>query len=443
MFNLYLIDMDVLIFDQFVWVEEYDALTQGQYTLSDLWEPYGGHRLPLYKLMFFLNCWLFGFSPQLESMMAIIPFTMAGVYMSHRFSEPLEYGKIVKFLVFLTFALIFFNAQTLRQTYYSVILTQLLDYAGFLIVVSLAFSLVFPENKESRLRKWLLFVLSVIVFILLLGRGYGVAASAAIIALCGFALLKSPKNKNAWIIGTILTGAIFIYMYGLAGSDSVSKGFNLQRLLKFMAIKLGNSNIGMFVYTTRTSASEFYSIVVGVFLFLVSALIIIRHLWSGLKTRADWLAMFMVLMSLSSLVLISAFRYNSGAFYSSPFFPRHNLEISLGLVGILYFLLKFINSWASKKMVGPIVGTFCVLTCTVLSFHHIEQIKKENTRTWYDKIENNQIKYYQTENPIETFKFRSVTCWAPAEDCIKAFALIEKHGLSEKRLREKTPEQKK
>jgi len=415
--NLYLMDVDVLIFDQLVWVTEYDEFVQGTLSPLQLWEPYGGHRLPGYKLLFYLNCWLFGFSPQLESLTAIIPFILAGTFLSHRFTETLNFGKFTKLLLFLTFTFLFFNPQTFRETYYSLIITQLFDYVGFLIVASLAFQMIHLDKNKSRLANWPFFILSVLVFILFFGRGYGVGAAASIIALCLIELVRKPKSKTLWLVSAVFALTIIVYFIGLEKAGPISSDLKPTKFIRYLILKFGNANIGMFVMTKLEDASVFYSFLVGVFLLLLTFGVFLGYLRIKQKSWADWMAMFLIFISLNALILISAMRSDDGMFFASPFFPRHNLEISLGFVGLFYFVLKFLNRPEVRAKASYFIVPASLIICGVLTHHHYKQVQFESDRRWFQAIENGQIRYFSKENPVDSFNFNSITCLAKPPQC--------------------------
>jgi len=195
-----------------------------------------------------------------------------------------------------------------------------------------------------------------------------------------------------------------------------------------MVIKYGDAHMGMF---SLNSFSKYPVVpaVLGAFLLLLTGVIILRYLLLERPSRADWLAMFMILMSLFSLLLVSVLRYDQ-----SPFFPRHNLEVALGFVGVLYFVLKEIKERLglnSGQKAAAIIGAALCLTLTV---HHVMNVNDgKYVRNYYDRIKTFQQNAYVSETPLEKSDYREMLCPMSAKKCHRAFGVFKEYGMFEDR----------
>lgn len=427
---IFVVDVDVLRSDQFPWVLEFESFMNGELGMASLWEAKGGHRLPGYKLLFFLNAWVLGFSPQIESVLAIIPFSIVGVWISVKFSKSFNAGHWIQRLILAAFLFLWFNGQAFLLSYYSLVGTQLFDYAGFVILAAMSFNLAQRESLPTPKRSWLLYCLCVFVVILMFGRGYGVAASAAIIVLCVIGLLKNRGNRNFIGIIAILTLAIAIYMAGISrGGSAVSGGFNLVEFSYYVPVKLGNAYLGM---ANLWNASEIapLALAIGIIVLALKSAILIGVIRQKTLGLYDWLALFFILMGIFSLLLVAVARYNV-----SPFYPRHNLEISIASIGLLFFVLKFLSELKSLKAAKFLTIGITGSIVLFLALHHFQGVKYLSAVTkYYEYIETLQADAYRAERALTKKEYQEMKCKMRPDECHQVFEIMRKRGISKRRL---------
>jgi len=417
------IDVGVLLSDQIPWIYEYNNLLDRNLSWSDLWEAKGGHRLPGYKVLFYLNTLFFGFSPFLENMTAVIPFSIAATFVSIKFAEEVDFSFGLKVLIFAAFWLLFLNAQVFRLSNYSLISTQLFDYVGFLIVLLMTFRICF-DSEEVNLKNWVAYLAIVIFFILIFGRGYGVGASASIFCISFVGLLHF-KDKKFLAIMLIVFLMIPIYLVGISSDGSAAtQKLDILALLKYMCLKLGNAYVGM--VNTPISENRHLAMAVGAIVFTLKGIIGIRALQGKYLSKMDLLALFFILMSLFSLLLVSVLRYDQ-----SPFYPRHNLEVSLGSIGVLYFLLRLVSDITKTKIVKIGVTVSISLLLVSLVANHFSNLRNSvYVKKYYENIEKLQTEAYNATDPLSQKTYNDMQCMMNTTNCFEVFEIMKDHGIS-------------
>lgn len=424
------IDVGIILSDQFPWLIEYDKVRNGNLSWSDLWVAKGGHRLPGYKILFYLNAWLFDFSPFIEILSAIIPFSLLATYLSFKLSERLPVEGYIKILVILTFLFLFLNAQVFRLSNYSLIATQLFDYTGFVIVVFMSYRLAIKPGSGS-LMEWVAYVSMVIIVILGFGRGYGVAASASIFCMSLMWALHL-KNVKFLYISVIVFLTIPVYLIGITSDGAgASHKFDFLAFNKYIVLKLGNAYTGM-IYS---DGSEIWQVTfpTGIAILLLKLFIIFKCITNTKVDKVGFIALFFILMSLFSLVLVSISRYDQ-----SPYYPRHNLEVSLGAIGVLYFVLNFVFdrliSIKSKTGAAIVVS---ILLVSLIANHLNNLGSSVFVKNYYRNLEKSQSKAYSADSPLAKKEYHDLQCRMSSQQCFEVFQLMKLYGISRERLETK------
>ncbi len=429
---IFYVDPEVLRGDQYHLILPYEKFINGKYALQDLWDPKGGHRFPGYKLLFFLNVYWFGFSPKVEIMVAFFAFTVASIFMVSTFTKSFI-GKW-KILAAIVFALVLFNAQTMQLSTYSLISMRLLNFAGFLALSIYTFHSL-SEKKTPRLfLNLFLYTLLASITILLFGRGWGMAAVTSIIAMILMHGIVQVLNgggiqlrKHLCFI-IILIAMVIIYLPGSEDTGVEAKGLDVIALGKYYIMKLGNANLAMFdVNLARSDGLN--SLVGGIYLLSAAGF----SVYALTRRKLDiqlWTALFLVYFSLAAVLLVSISRYTSGSYY----FHRHNFELSLGAVGLIYLFFTSILGKTKSKRVG-FRSIIAILLGGIICFglmHNMHKSldKRRLSQKFQVGLENNLFTNRNTESPTRK-DFYKMECRMSAERCSKILKLMDKHNISQ------------
>ena len=418
---IFYIDVGVPHSDQYPMVIKYINIMEGNESWLSLWERKGGHRLFGYHLMFFLNLHWLGFSPKLEILIALALYFGVVIYLVNLFAR--EHSGLFK-IIFIFFAVLLMTcAQTIRLSSYSLIATRLMDFAGFIFLTSLIYNLVFLENKRTiPINSLIKIGLAFFVFILLFGRGWGMAACASIIACLVFLLVTERHSLSKIQANRVFTGigltlvAMGIYFYGFGSAAATGTSSNLGQIPNFYLSKLGTALTGMFDQDQTKNPVLYYSLS---FLYLIATTTIcLNFMIKGRMKKADFMALFLIFFSLAACALISLKRNDV-----SPFFYRHNFEVSIGILGILYFSTK----WIAKRqnIVKFVSAGLMTLGAIAICMGTYELYSKSG----FQKNYHAKMRVSFENNPGNTVsakaKYREIRCFLSAQKCNEAIRTIK------------------
>ncbi len=394
------IDQRTLWGDQYGFLERYMAISKGDQSWTGVWNAKSGHRLPVYLLLFMANVKFFGFEPLLETIPAITTFTICVIYLVSLLAKSLSLNKFFLILFAVTATLWFMNGQSLTLSVYSTVAMRLFNFTLFVALAATTYNFLSGEGGIAlKSRKFWAFIALTFVAIILFGRGYGMGAGAGVFAVT-FVYLVSHRfaerpAKKAGIVFVVLTLTIGVYLTGITGkaSHAISSGFDLTAFVDFYLKRLGSavlasvdanyliSNIDHAIggnpetYNLPEPMRDRLSIwtrVIAILYLLTAAIISIWAMRRRVIPKAHWLALFLIYFSLFGAFTVAIARFNQ-----SPYTIRHTFELSVGMVGILYFLFfaaaHFKQKWSYTGI--SILGGCVVMFSgwTLLQAHNYQQ----------------------------------------------------------------------
>jgi len=135
--------------------------------------------------------------------------------------------------------------------------------------------------------------------------------------------------------------SLAIYFNGLKGSPK-SAETDLLAMGWFYLVKLGSANLSVFSSTLGRNIE--LSVAFSTIYLSVTCLICLFFLTKKKIEKTEFIAVYLILFSLASVGLVALSRYDV-----SPFFPRHNFELSIGLLGMFYLVFKGLFSLERNK----------------------------------------------------------------------------------------------
>lgn len=432
---IYSVDPDLPFADQFPLMDEYKRFRSGELTFKEIWAAKGGHRFPGYKITFFLNCLFFGFSPKLEIFIAISAFALTSTYLVYQFSKELAFGPLVSSLVGVTLALLLMNGQSIVLSVYSLIAMRLMNISWFILTAVIGFEFVakvWPEDR-NKLVCWgqLFFVLC--ISILFFGRGWGIAASLALMTVTGVHMLSTyglkffAKSRSHFIfIGTISL-ILLLYFSGLSGAGASSQeGFDVLKFGRYAMIKFGNANLGLF--SEEVNRDIILCMIVSCVYLFLTAIFTIFYLVKGTLTKGIWLALFLVYFSIFCTLMVSLSRYDQ-----SPFSHRHNIELAIGIVGIYFLLFKLFSSQNETQYSKFVAGLLCLLTIVPLGqFTHEKFDTYKFLRNHHNRVEANFQTLYDSDDETTVIEnSKKIGCVSDRDTCLRAVDIMKEYGVSE------------
>ena len=426
------VDTDIILADQFPLILDYENLRSGNYGLSELWAAKAGHRLPGYKLLFFLNCFLFGFSASIEIMAAAAIYMVMAAIMSLKMTDKLGFERPVKWLILGVFVLLWFNGQTLRVSSFSLIAMRLANLAGFVCLVYLAISMVMIPHKNSS-KQWAGFIIAVLIFILLFGRGWGMAASAGLVAvlIVDWAASRlrpdgtqSTSAKTHIGLIAILAAAMIIYLIGINNQNLANQtDVTFGSFLKFLSAKAGHAYISL-IGTDISRIPLLAAITTGGLAIMtgIASVLVLRK--SG-RNLTDMIALFLIYFSVFALIMVSLSRHDD-----TPFYQRHNLEIAIGAIGFVYFLFQVIGTVIQGQAKHYLAAAVSLCLIVLLSRNLLVNFKAgEVLRADIDRKEQLQQAATGQELVLSKQDYKEMACNLPPKYCRTALEVMEKHGI--------------
>jgi len=430
-----IVDPNIPRSDQMHLIIFYDDLIKGKVSIIDMWKPKSGHRFAGYQATFFLNIKYFGYDPMVEIFTAMIAYAVASYIIAASFftvkkEEPKSIKNIEGAVITLVALVLMFNGQALLLSMYSLIAMRLMNFAGFVLIAVFTYNYITVNSRKTPfvIRDMLGFV-ACVIFLLLFGRGWGAGATAAILSTLGVHFLASRDfvNPNRYppylVAGLFFLAYALIYFNGLVGGASVKSEFDFNRFIKFLFTKIGLAIAGL--GTGASNKPETLALYLGVlyvvFTFFTSLVIIKK----GKTDKASWIALFLILFSIFAGILVSINRYTE-----SPSFVRHNIELSIGVVGVSYFVLKFLFSLKPiyNKVIAYSFATSVVLFSMngLLSYSSYKNVQGK----YHDRSE--KIAASLLENPGVKAEYRKAHCVMSEKDCIRVFKIMKNYGIGPK-----------
>jgi len=433
---IFQVDADTVLTDQFPLIIEYERFRNGELSFSELWAAKGGHRLPGYKLFFFLNCMFFGFSAKLETILALSVFSIGAAGLSLKFVDKLDVGPLTRWGALAVFVLLFVNGQTLRVTTFSLIAMRLADIMGFAFLAYWAFKLTHgsKDNTAFQILTWT--ILAGIV-ILLFGRGWGMAATAGLVCtllvdLCSRRKSLSFKGVRVHLfIIAVLLVAMIVYLSGINPRHaSINKGVELGTLLFYFQGKIGHAYLSLI--GTNIARLPLLTIATTIFVVLGTLFATYRTIRKDTRSNTDLMALFFIYFGLFATILVSLMRSNA-----QPFFQRHNIEIALGAIGLVYFACQFFISAVPRKFrkVGLNAG-FTILVLLLVRNLGVNIGVAGILHDVLETQENAQQLAYKQNRVLERKFYREMACNMRAKNCQFALEIIKKRGISKARMQE-------
>ena len=428
---VFYVDPKSLRSDQYPLLFSYDKIMTGQYSWTELWEPKGGHRFPGYQILFYLNLYIFGFSPKVEIMLAYAVFSAASIYLVSTFSKSFQ-GKW-KFGLILLFVLTLLNAQTLRLSLYSLIAMRLFDFAGFLALAVSSFYLLNPSDSSKPLKRIFGHVVLAAVTILLFGRGWGMAAVASIIGLVVLhGMIQVLRDRDISLVKhfahlAFLLVVLCVYFVGLGDGGVGKQGVDIQALARYYVLKLGNANVGLF--SDSLARIDLLNGFVGGLYMLSAVGFSLNILMREKLNIQNWIALFLIYFSLAAALLVAISRYDDGSYY----FYRHNLEISLGAVGMFYlYFSSFINTARSPaiKARQVLLAVLACLICLGLMSNSFDVLQKKRLSKKYQVGIENQLVANRNSEEISKNDFQKMQCRMSVQRCQELLELMEKYNVT-------------
>lgn len=429
------IDMDAFFQDQFPLLFSYDQLLQGNLGFSDIWAPKASHRFPGYQVLFFVNCYLFGFSPTLEIFIAITTFALAVFFIVRTMSLSFEsQSKLVWGIIVASLILTLMNGQSIRLSSYSLIAMRLMNFAGFILVTFIAYNLVSTSRNNGTWLAWIGLIFACMVCILMFGRGWGMAATGALMAVTLVHRLSMSKwsNISLWVntVGVllVLSVTILVYFWGLdAQSGSGARAFDFGSIFSFYTTKQGSAVLGIFSNQFVKNV-PLAKLVTAVYLFIgcgVSFWMIFRGKVVG---KAEWVSLFLIYFSILAAIFVSVSRFDR-----LPFSPRHNMELSMGALGIIYWGYRIVGMIKPLHIRSVSLGCLSGLILIGTSNSIIEKYRTaDSLKLNLSRMEYRQINVLTgpVTMPYTRDDFRRMGCTVPVIECQKAFEIINNRSLS-------------
>lgn len=352
--------------DQFWFILDYEAWQSGELTWKKLWASKGGHRLIGYELIFLGNAKFFGFKPIIETTLAYLGLAFTCIVISRRMGRQLasQAGFALAALYVVFTAIVLFNAQIIYLSIYSLIAMRALNFAGFLLIAIWFYSDVFSEKKQV-LPVRIIAYMSCVIFLLIFGRGWGMAAVIALTAcLAAFSVFSKfdygDKSGRILILPILAIVVYFlIYLKGLSSNAAPDQAFDLGAFTYFYFKKLGVAQATSI--SLDFSRTPGLGLTIGIISVVLSVLWSICLLFDRDRSEADWIAFFVIVFCSAACGVVTMSRYTG-----TPYFPRHNLEMSYILLGHVWFILKYGSklSMPAFKWSAMIVTVFfggCIL----------------------------------------------------------------------------------
>ena len=426
----YILQVDPVlpVTDQYPLLQEYAQFKKEGLSFELLWSTKGGHLYPGYKLTFFLNCLLFGFSPKLEIFVSLFFFAVAIFYIVHTFASEIRLPQIVVILFGLAVMLMFTNGQTAYQSTYSLVATRLMNFAFFVFASMMCFKFVSEERPtlKNLTIKGVLFFAVLCVVILFFGRGWGIAAIVAMAGLTGLHFLSNWIQEKFEIRPHILVliSVLLILLIYFARNDASADGpLNLTKAGAFALTKFGNAGLGMFDHDlSRVVAADR---IASVLFLVLTILFSLNYLFRQRVTKAIWLAFFLVYFSIIATLLVAVSRYSG-----SPFFPRHNIEMSIGWVGMLFLIFKFMDEKLTGQLRFILPGLLAILFAVPAGISsHKNYDSHKFVKNYYLRLKDNYIAAYTEPSKFEK-EFKSIGCPRNRQTCLSILEIMKENGIS-------------
>ncbi len=430
------VDADTVFADQFPLILEFEKFRNGNLNFSELWAAKAGHRLPGYKIMFFVSCMLFGFSAKVETILAVSVFSLGAVCLALKFSDKFETKIVTKWLIFACLLLLFVNGQTLRVTVYSLIAMRLVNIMAFGFIAYQAFKLIGRKKSQSRFDTLGWSLLAIFIF-LLFGRGWGMAAALAIVLTLGIEFLlrryqgEPVQGRKFGIIVGTLVACMLVYLAGLnPKGTAMGTGLDMGSILSFFTGKTGHAYISLI----GTDISRIPALAIVMAIFVVSGAIFSTY-WIGRdtnRTALDLLALFLIYFAIFSTLMVSIARHNE-----PPFYQRHNIEIALGAIGLTYVVFRFVADVFPVKFKEISLQILSVGLILLLSRNLWVNVKIAGLlQSDYENKETAQQAAYGQDGVLNPMEYSEMACNMPPKACQRALVIMQKHGISKSRMQE-------
>lgn len=427
--------MDAIRADQFPLILEYEALMQGKSTFPAFWDAKGGHRLFGYKLLFYLNCYLFGFSPKLETILAVSVYAVAVYFIVKSLSAELKLsGLWLGSIVVVSMAMAMMNGQIIRLSSFSLIAMRLMNFAGFAAAAFVTYKIISGQKIGGPKLKVFGLLIGTMVFVLLFGRGWGMAAIAA---LMGVTILHRLSLSN-WMyfdlwkpyipVLAIFGITAMIYFYNLqTEAGSGKRTFDIFGIISFYTSKHGSAISGIFnnQLLRNIPVAKVLSLIYLVTMIGATVWIMFRK---QAMNKQEWIAMFLLYFSFLAAILVSIYRFDK-----LPYSPRHNMELSMGALGVLYWIFRILSSINHQRTMSfsmSLLGIFFIFFSGSSIYH-----KFTTAGSLKKNLSNIETRQYTalSEKKLGSFTRRQyiqMGCPVAPQKCKRALRIIKKRELS-------------
>jgi len=414
--------------DQYPLLEEFQKFKKDGFSFALLWDSKGGHVYPGYKLTFFLNSSFFGFSPKLEIFVSILAFAAAVFFIVRSFASELKLPAIIVILFGLAVILLFMNWQTVNLSTYSLIAARLMNFSLFVLTSVMCFNFLSAskmDGKKFSIRGGIFFGV-LCVSILFFGRGWGMAATFAMVALTGLHFLSNwiqkgdiKINQHVFILVSLLI-ILPVYFARLeVGGDGP---MDIMKASGFALTKFGHAGLRMFGSELDQSIPATWTASI-LFLFL-TAFFSLNYLFRAKITKGVWLALFLVYFSILATLLVTANRYTG-----SPFFPRHNMETSMGWVGMLFLIVKFLDNFLKNELRLTLTALVIVFMAVPAGLASLENYNTRGFLKNYNlRVKENFIAAYTDPAGFDK-KPSSMNCPRNQKTCLSYLEIMKEHGI--------------
>lgn len=426
---IFQVDPILPMYDQYPLLQEFDQGKKEGFSLGLLWSSKGGHVYPGYKLTFFLNCMFFGFLPKLEIFLSIFTFGLAVFYITNIFASELTLPKPIVILFGLMVMLLFMNWQTVYLSTYSLVAARLMNFSLFVLTSVLCFRFLSISNMPGKdyLLKGMVFFLIVCLTILFFGRGWGIAAALAMIALTGLHFM-SNWIQNGFRINqhiVVLISLLIVLPVYFARLESGSDGpLDVMKAGAFALNKFGHAGLRMF--DNGISLNVMVNSAVSVLFLILTTLFSLNYMFREQITKAVWIALFLIYFSILATLLVTASRYTG-----SPFYPRHNMETSMGWAGMVFLLVKFLDGQLKGRFRQVLPALLIAMFAVPAAYGNFKNYSTHKyLKNFNLRVKDNFIAAYT--NPAAFDKnFSSMACPRNRETCLSIIDIMKEHGVSQ------------
>lgn len=349
--------------DHLLYLERYTDAGE-KITFDSLWKAHDAHRTPGYLLLFYLNIKYFEFTPLLEIIPAILAYTACVLYIINSLTKPFKTDRSMVFVFVILASLILMSGQNLAISPYSVIGTRYLNFSLFVLLTVMIYQFLEETSKRSYLALILVYFIALPVF----GRGWGISVAVALLIMMTLWYIQSDrsrhKTKNLCLVIVPIIAYFSVYLPSIINSktSSLAQGLDILAISDFYVRKFSSASLAVFdlrtaeiiihrgLWPEKGLTPLLYSYFT--LYILATAWILLRILLKKTKlTLAVWLALFLLLFPLIAALSVSVLR----SWIASPYAYRHNFELSVGSVGLLFFLFLRIKdhpNWLPKTLLG-------------------------------------------------------------------------------------------